>query len=75
MALYVREGCHLCEAFIDEIKIYNSAWLSQLIIRDVDDSTEWIRDYGEHVPALVIDGRLICEYFFDPDKVSAYSRD
>ena len=71
----MREGCHLCEAFVEELKAYNKNWLDQIKIQDVDDSEAWIREYGDRVPALVIDGKLVCEYFFDPVKVSAYSRD
>lgn len=71
----MRDGCHLCETFIDELEAYNRTWSRQMSVQDVDSSDEWIREYGDRVPALVIDGKLVCEYFFDPAKVSAYSRD
>jgi hypothetical protein len=73
--LYVREGCHLCETFLEELAAHNNTWQVQIVIRDVDDSQKWIQQFGDHIPALVVDGELICEYFFDPIKVSPYFRD
>ena len=71
----MREGCHLCEAFIEELETFGANYPIQLQIQDVDSNEEWIERYGDRVPALVIDGQLVCEYFFDPDKVSPYFRD
>jgi hypothetical protein len=73
--LFVRTGCHLCEAFLEELEAANRDSSRQIHIRDVDNSEDWIQQYGDRVPALVIDGELICEYFYDPDKVSTYFRD
>lgn len=65
----------MCTAFIEELEVFSRAYPIQVEIHDVDDSEEWIAGYGEKVPALVINGELVCEYFFDPDKVSPYFRD
>ena len=65
----------MCEAFQQELDCHNLGWSQQLTVRNVDDSPEWNRQYGGHVPVLVINGQMVCEYFFDPDKTAPYFRD
>lgn len=65
----------MCTAFIEEFEAFSRKYPIQVQIHNVDDSDEWIARYGDRIPALVINGELACEYFFDPDKVSPYFRD
>ena len=71
----MRDGCHLCETFLDELETHDKSWRQQVVIRDVDQSQEWIQRFGDSVPVLVINDEQICEYFFDPIKLSPYFRD
>jgi hypothetical protein len=73
--LFIRDGCHLCENFIEELAVFNKKQSLPVQIKDVDSSNEWLALYGHKVPVLVIDDKLVCEFFFDPDKVSPYCRD
>ena len=75
MILYIRQGCHLCEAFLEELARHNNAWLDKLTVVDVDDSEQTVKIYGDRVPAIVHDGQLVCEYFFDPEQLSPYFLD
>jgi hypothetical protein len=72
LTLYVRHGCHLCDAFREELTQWQSRW--QFTVREVDiDSTSTLFDqYDTRVPVLASDSEEICQYFFDPDQLSAY---
>ncbi len=38
-------------------------------IRDIDSDMEWQRQFGERIPVVEIDGRVVCEYRLDVDAV------
>ena len=75
MILYIRQGCHLCDAFLDEMSKYDTRWKDRLSILDVDDSEQTQKAYGEHVPAVVLGDQIICQYFFDSEQLSPYFQD
>jgi len=72
LTLYIRHGCHLCEAFREELEACKGMW--QFVIEDVDvDSNRLLAEkYGTRVPVLVIDGEELCQYFFDPLRLKTY---
>lgn len=64
LTVYSREGCHLCDAMIEEIREFQAG--IELAIIDVDDDEALKLRYGSLVPVLMGEGREICHYFFDP---------
>ncbi len=61
-ALYTRRGCHLCEAvedWIDAAGLSRGAHPDRFV--DVDGDPETARLYGDRVPVLVVDGRVVAE--------------
>ena len=65
LTVYSREGCHLCDAMIEEIREFQAGVEFKLEIIDVDDDEALRLRYGSLVPVLMAEGREICHYFFD----------
>jgi hypothetical protein len=62
----------LCEAFIEELKEHEPAWLAKLATIDIDDSPEALSRYNALVPVVVVDGKVVCQHFFDAAKLAPY---
>ncbi|MCW8887882.1 MAG: glutaredoxin family protein [Gammaproteobacteria bacterium] len=68
--LYLRSGCSLCEAMLQEIGEFSGELLQQTEIRDVDARTEWQDRFGLLVPVLTNgQGQEICHYFLDIEQL------
>jgi glutaredoxin len=52
LTLITRAGCHLCEVAEQVLDKIGESWERV----DVDDSLELIRDYGDLVPVVLLDG-------------------
>lgn len=72
MTLYYREGCHLCEAFVDELQQFQQRSQFDYDCVDVDSSVHLAEKYGLRVPVLTRGDEVICEFFLDPDRLHAY---
>lgn len=57
--VYSRPGCHLCECLIEEL-LPLLAGRGELEVRDVDTDLDWRHRFGERVPVLTIDDRVVC---------------
>ncbi len=66
--VYSRQGCHLCERLIEELLLLLRR-RHAVEIRDIDSDMEWQRRFGERIPVVEIDGRVICEVRLDVDAV------
>ncbi len=67
LLLYLRSGCHLCEAMEAELLPFIAS--SKLEVQPVfiDNNEKLEQLYGHRVPVLMYNEQLICEYFLDPD--------
>ncbi|MGH8250436.1 MAG: glutaredoxin family protein [Steroidobacteraceae bacterium] len=54
--VYTRDGCPLCEEFIDAL----ARLLDGIEVRDVDADATTRRRYGLKVPVLTCDGSVVC---------------
>lgn len=72
LTVYTREGCHLCDAFLDEFLPLAQHFQLDYAIRDVDETPQLRDCYGHRVPLLMANDRVICEYFLDPAKLDEY---
>lgn len=72
LTVYSREGCHLCDAMIEEIREFKAGVDLSLEVIDVDGDETLKARYGSLVPVLMAEGREICHYFFDLAAVNAY---
>ncbi len=71
LTLYMREGCHLCEAFIEELNAAQARWQFSYQIIDIDESTQYLTRFHARVPVLMYDDQVICEHFLDENKLAA----
>lgn len=72
VTVYQRHGCHLCEAFLEELAALAPRWGLQVTAVDIDTDPALRARYDIRVPVLHIDGEDICEYFVDADRLAAY---
>lgn len=67
LAVYTREGCHLCDEMIAEL----GSWLEgrglRVAILDVDADAAARERFGLMVPVLTVDGEPVCSGRLDPD--------
>jgi hypothetical protein len=69
LELLVRDGCHLCDAFLLELSLDHPALVERLHLRDVDVEPGLAAEFGLRVPVLRIAGRAACEGRYDRDEV------
>ncbi len=60
LTVWSREGCTLCDEFVEELAPWATARGLSVEIRDVDDDPVALRRYGHRVPVLVLDGEPVC---------------
>ncbi len=72
LELYTREGCHLCESLLAELRPYLDRGPVSLDLVDIDRDPALTKQYGADVPVLVADGREICRHRLDHGAVQAY---
>lgn len=67
--LYSRNDCHLCDAFEAELSGSLPEIKSACKKVDVDSSQELQALYGNDVPVLTFNEEIVCQHFFDKDKI------
>lgn len=72
LVLYKREGCGLCEDFIEMLAEFPLPENISVEIRDVDDEPEWEAYFGEKIPVLMAGECEICRYYFEPPSLQAW---
>jgi len=65
--VYLRVGCSLCDAMLDELEPYQGRPGFRLEIVDVDSSPELVALYGAKVPVLMGPEGEVSHYFLDPE--------
>ncbi len=58
IVLYTREGCHLCEQAGEQLERARRRHGFALRQVDIDGDPELVREYGESVPVVTINGRV-----------------
>lgn len=75
LTAFVRTGCSLCEAMLDELEPYRRRHGFRLTVVDVDDAEATAARYGSLVPVLAGEHGDICHYYLDPERLQAYLAD
>jgi glutaredoxin len=58
VVMYTRQGCHLCEQAWQQLEQAQHRYQFALQQVDVDADADLVREYGECVPVVVINGRV-----------------
>lgn len=73
VAVYSRQGCHLCEVLIEELRALLDGQLA-VEIRDIDTRPEWHEKYWSDIPVVEYDGAVLCKHFLDRDAIKGILR-
>lgn len=65
LTLYTRLECHLCEDMVRELRPMSDLYNFNVNMVVINGDEELERIYGERVPVLVRESKIICEYFLD----------
>jgi glutaredoxin len=57
LTLITRAGCHLCDVAKEAMDRVSAATGERWRERDVDADLELVREYGDRVPVILLDGR------------------
>jgi glutaredoxin len=68
VTVYSRNGCHLCESAIEEIKKFSTEFIFQLGEIFIDGNSELEKKYGEEVPVILINGKPHDFFRVDPER-------
>ena len=72
LTLLSRDGCGLCEEFLEAFAAACPDLLPALTVADVDSRAGWAGRWGHVIPVLIDDdGTLLCETFFDEGRLRA----
>jgi glutaredoxin len=66
VTLYGKPACHLCDVARDELEQLRHKAPFKLEEVDVSLDAALMRDYGERIPVIAVDGDELCEYELDP---------
>lgn len=58
VVMYTRQGCHLCEQAWRQLESARQRYGFQLSQVDIDGDPQLVREYGECVPVVTIDGKV-----------------
>ncbi len=70
--VYSKPDCSLCDALQIELASLLGARSAGVQVVDITGDAELERLYGKRVPALMIDGKLICYYHLNHERVTRY---
>jgi len=73
LTVYVRSGCHLCDAMLDELDSSRQQGTFELTVVDILGQPELESRYGSWIPVLCAEGdEEICHYFLDESALTQY---
>ena len=58
VVLYTRPGCHLCEAAREQLRHEQRRYRFRLAVVNVNTDIELIRQYGDQVPVVTVNGKV-----------------
>lgn len=72
LTLYLRHGCHLCEAMLAQLQPLQDELGFGLQTVDIDGEPALEAAYGEWIPVLTHGETEICHYFLEVSKLRQY---
>ena len=73
LTVYVRSGCHLCDAMLAELDTSPQQREYELEVVDILARPELEYRYGSLIPVLCAEGDVeICHYFLDDTALAQY---
>lgn len=72
LVVYTRDGCHLCDALLDELTQFCSKKPYTFTIIEISGDALLEQRYGTKVPVVTYQGAILCYYFLDTDIIDVY---
>ena len=73
LRVYIRSGCHLCDAMLAELDTSRQQGKFELELVDILGRPELESRYGSLIPVLCTDGdEEICHYYLDETALAEY---
>lgn len=69
LQVVARDDCHLCEDMLQALDQHPLGGVFSYQVIDVDSSLDLHEKYSSKVPVLLLEGREICHYFLDTQKL------
>ncbi len=63
--LYIKQGCHLCEDLLFQLKEIGQSTPFEINSIDITHDQDLLAIHGENIPVLMIGTQEICHYFLD----------
>ena len=63
--LYLRSNCPLCEAMEDELRAFVEEYRITVNRQYIDNEVALQKLYGDKVPVLTLNNKILCHYFLD----------
>ena len=73
LQVYSREGCHLCEVLLEELRPLVDGKL-EVEVRDIDTNPEWHERWFMDIPVVEYEGTAVCMHFLDHDAITGILR-
>ncbi len=70
--VYSKPDCSLCEDMTLALSELLGERGNEVRVIDISTDPELERLYGQKIPALVIDGQLVCKYRLQPERVEKF---
>ena len=67
--VYTRSGCCLCDQMVEGLEQMELPKDSSIELIDIDADEQLVALYAGRIPVLVLNQRVLCEYFLDQEAV------
>lgn len=74
LVLYSKPNCHLCDVMKDELMKFKSNYEIDVSEISIENDEELSGKYGEKIPVLMYDGRMIFKYRMDNVKFERFCK-
>lgn len=69
LLVYSKPGCHLCEEAIRVLTALQAQLPFTLEEINIQDDPKLFAEYGEQIPVVLLNGKLLFEYTVDEDRL------
>ena len=72
LTVYIRAGCHLCDAMLLELEEFRKKQAFSLKVIDIAENSELESRFSSRIPVLCTGDTEISHFFFDPKALQEY---
>ena len=69
LTLYTKPECHLCHEAERVLRALQQEIPFELVLQDITEDQELFEKYHDAIPVVLCDGRELCRYHVDAERV------